>query len=357
MNEDREDRDDDKSTAVTVAQGQVLMEADAKVARQQAKAFPRQEDKILKGALAELDLVPEMAAKAYYSIPFVDRKTNKTNLVQGLSIGSAISLARRWGNCATTVRCIGDDDGGWDLEGIFIDFETNFHCGRPGRGSKLGRSGAKVYLLDERRQAMAFGAAASKAQRNAALAGLPTYLKEAYFAKARQLAGGDPDTPADPKRVVACIKAFAKLGVTQEQIENNVGKPSAEWSGDDVANLRGLWNAINDENITVAEAFGASKEGEAPQAPGVVTPDSLSGAAVTAENDPKRPAPIPAPEVAEAIESIESDLARKKQAQPVIAGVIVPGTGQANKAGATISKEKPTESVDPEDADVASLFD
>src|SRR5260221_3988647 len=264
------------------------MEADASVARQQAKQFPRDERKILKDSLAELELVPETAEKAYYSIPFVDGKAGKTTLVQGLSIGSALGLARRWGNCASTVRCLNEDPGGWDLEGGFIDFENNFHCGRPIRGSKLLKTKTgQVYTLDERRASMAFGAHASKAQRNAVLAALPNYLKEAYFAKARQIVGGAPDAPAEAKKVEACLKAFGRFNVTEPMLVTYLGVDKAKWTGEDVANLRGLWAAINDDNISVADAFQIKPEEAASQS-AILTPESLgTTATVKAENDPK----------------------------------------------------------------------
>jgi hypothetical protein len=137
---------------------------------------------------------------------------------------------------------------------------------------------------------MAIQAGASKAMRNAILACLPAYIVSAYDKKARAIAAGNLDAPADKKTVDAVLRAFEKWQVTEEQLARYVELPTSEWSGTQVADLRGLWNAINDGQTSVEEAF-RGEPAPALSGPGVsiLTPETLSAGAVTGENTPREP--------------------------------------------------------------------
>jgi len=270
-----------------VAQGHALMRIENETMLQVAVQRPRKEADVIKGALAELDLVPEEAARAFYSIPYKEKQPDggvKIVKVEGPSIKAAMTLARRWGNCTTTARILNEDREGFDLEGVFVDFETNFRVARPMRVGKFFklRSGS-VVLLDPKKQEMAIQSGASKAMRNAILAGVPPYLVAAYDKKARAIVGGKDDAPADKKTVDAVVKAFAKWKVTLEHLEAYEELPVAEWTGSQIADLRGLWNSISDGQVTAEEVFFSATE-TGPGAPTTVTPDSLSGAEVTGQD-------------------------------------------------------------------------
>src|SRR5262245_4981886 len=53
--------------------GAILIKAENEALSAVALARPRDESRVLKGALLELDLLPEMAQKSYYSIPYKKR--------------------------------------------------------------------------------------------------------------------------------------------------------------------------------------------------------------------------------------------------------------------------------------------
>lgn len=287
-------------------QGAAVQRANAWSLEQLKVTKARNEQKILQDSLAELELVPEQAAKAFYSIPYTDNRTRRVTMVEGLSIGAAVSLARRWGNCTTAARILKEDAEGWEVEGLFVDLETSFWVGRPKTGTKyeVSREGRK-YLLPERRQVMALGALISKAQRDAILAGLPMYLRLAYFEKAKQLAGGSPNVQADMKKVDAVLVAFARFKATAEELEGYVGridelwdegpKPRNKWTGEDVARLRGLWVAVSEGSITIEDALRPKDEPTPVKpSPEVVTPDSLAGGQASASEVDKRPDSDPA---------------------------------------------------------------
>jgi len=262
-----------------VAQGATLMRVENETMMSAAVQRPRDEAAIVKASLRELDLVPEEAHRAFYSIPYKERQPGgavKIVRVEGPSIKAAMALARRWGNCTVTCRVLSEDDGGFDLEGVFVDMETNFRIARPQRVAKVfKRRTGQLDTLSPERQAMAIQAGASKAIRGAILAGLPAYLVGAYDRKARQIVGGNLEQPAPAKVVQAVQAAFEAHAVTLAQLEQYAGVPSAAWTGTHVADLRGLWNAIQDGQTTVAEVFG-------PEAASISMPQSNAEADASA---------------------------------------------------------------------------
>lgn len=280
-------REPESATASLVAQGITLVRAENESMSAIGRLHPRMEREVLQDALAELELVPEQAKEAFYSIPFKDRKGgNKTTYVQGLSIDGATSLARRWGNCAVGGRIINEDETGVDVEGVFFDYQTNFRMAKPHRASKIAKVENRWISLDAQRLLMAVQSSVSKAQRNAIEAGLPPYLTKAYFEKARLLVAGNPEEKADPKKIDAVIKAFERFRVTQAMLEESVGQPRDNWYGDDVANLRGLYKALQDGGTTILEIW-PPKDATPQAAPGAVSVESLGGAKVTGKDDAK----------------------------------------------------------------------
>ena len=248
--------------AAMVSQGHALVRVENETLMRVARETPRDESKIIKGALAELDLVPEEAHRAYYSIPYKDGP--KTVFVEGPSIKSAMALGRRWGNCLTGARPIDENADQWVIEGVFIDAETGFRIARPFIQSKWYKVGGRFVRMGTDRQMMAYQSGVSKAIRNATLAALPVYLVSAYVAKAKALVGGKLDAKADPKAVGGVITSFAKVGVSEEKLQEFLGIPSSEWTGSTVAELRGIFTAIQDDQTTVQAVFNHVDQEEVP---------------------------------------------------------------------------------------------
>ncbi len=219
---------------------------------------------IKKAALEELALSSTFAESAYYSLPPFRGGDGKR--IEGISFSGATCLARIWGNCLVDTRVVAEDDDGFDVMGVFHDFETNFRITRPVRASKwIKRKDGNTQRLDAKRQAMEIGSAASKAQRNAILAGLPQWLKTEFFGKAREIVAGTLDAKAAQDKVSSVVNFFKnKFGVNRSQLETFVGKPADQWLGEDIANLRGVVNEFNDGVSSVADVFPA--EGAAPVA-------------------------------------------------------------------------------------------
>jgi hypothetical protein len=238
---------------------------------------PRDENRIFEDSMRELDLMPSFAEEVFYSLPFRDKQPDgrvKIKKIEGLSIKAANSLGRRWGNCRVGVLIQSEDEDGYDLQGYALDLETNELKNRPHRVSKwLRLRDGRVIRLDEKTVLRELQAGVSKARRNIVLDMLPAYLTRAYFDKARGIvAGGDLKAPADPKKVTDAIASFGKHRISEKQLEGYVGRPKEAWTGGDIADLRGLWNGLMDDQVTIAEAFGpGEKSPSGPGPTGVVT--------------------------------------------------------------------------------------
>lgn len=251
-----------------------------------ARQFPRDEARVLNTLLATLDAYPQFAERALYSIPYRDR--DRTVHVEGLTIRAAETMATAWGHMRVGVRILSEDDNGWDLEAIAFDMQTNYWELQPARASKwIKLRDGRMELLDDRRQIQARGAVASKLKRNCVLSVLPLHLKAAFEKRVREkLAGGDLTRTADRALTQTAITSFLDtFQVTEPMLVAYVGKPRDLWVGNDLADLRALYHALQEQETTVAEAFGSAHTASA-------TPAADPAAAATVV--PPAPAPAPA---------------------------------------------------------------
>jgi hypothetical protein len=232
-----------------VSSGATLMRVEHDAMLAVSVQRPRNPKRILKNVLEELDIVPSLAAENYYSIPYKDR--GQTVHVSGPSIHASRSLARAWGNCSAKCVVIGEDEEKIHLAGIFVDLETNVRFERPLTVSRFlkKRDGSRLKLRDDRLM-QAILAGASKAERNATLAGLPRWLVQSYDQKVRKLAA---DTTR--QKMSGMVQAFLELGVDRGTLESHIGGALEKATDDQIADLRGIYNAINAKELTPEDAF------------------------------------------------------------------------------------------------------
>lgn len=269
-----------------VTEGEIVEEShqlatEIRAQREMALSKPRIERTVLEGSLTELGLVPEFARKAYYVIPYKDG--DKTVNVEGPSVKASRALMRRWGNCASASRVIEETDDRFQVEGVFVDFETNTIYRRAVSVSKFyvpRQTKIKTRLRDDR-LTMALQAGMSKAERNATLAGLPVWLVESYYNEAKRIAGGgkvkgssDPEIPAE-KRYAKMYAAFKALGVVKEKIETYINQnlPDAD-DASIIGHMLGIHNAIKDGQADASIVFGAE---DAPLPKGPVSVNDILG--------------------------------------------------------------------------------
>lgn len=268
------------------------------VAIQVAQQYQRDESAILKAALAGLDVQPDLASKSLYSIQYEGKNSAK---VEGLSIRAAEALGALWKHLRIAVRIVAEDDNGYDLEALAWDMQNNYWLLLPYRVSKweTPRQG-NAFRLGDQRLLQRLQAGISKVRRNVTLAMIPAHIKAAYEKRVRELVARGPLTKrANVDVLQAVLDSFSEYSLNdtpigQAHLEGYVGKPAAEWTGQDISELRALYNSLQDNEVTVVQAFGQGEEVlERPAAPTVVTPDSILGGKATGRSE--RPAPAQAP--------------------------------------------------------------
>ena len=239
---------------------------------------PRDPSRALARAMAELEMDPEFAATNYYVIPYKNADGTTTN-IEGMSLKAAMALARAWGNLTVSARQIDEDDDAILVEGVAIDLETLFRVSKVGSVSKWYRDRRTKKMVQWRtdRMPQLLAAAASKQVRNAILNILPEPMQRRYYARAKEIAAGvkagaKPGAlkKAAPKTIIAAmVKAFSPYGVGLDHLISKVlTAPLAEGevyelTNDDIGTLRGIWNALEQGQTTVQDAF----PGVAPDVP------------------------------------------------------------------------------------------
>jgi hypothetical protein len=258
--------------AELIAQGMTVMRVENESQQAMATLKPRNEAKVYMGAIEELQLAPQFAKTAWYSIPYKDG--DKTVFVEGPSIKAAMALARRWGNCANAARITDNLEDRIIVEGVFMDYETNLRTLRTVSVAKKAWNTRlkQVLPLREDRLNMAIQSGMSKATRNAILASLPASLVDSYVAAAKKIAIGKGPAGSKEKtikeRVDEAIKKFITMGTTENAVQLYINGQAYETDEDLLAGLMGLWTSINEGQVSVEDVFGVTE----------AAPAALSGA-------------------------------------------------------------------------------
>ncbi len=261
-----------------IVDGSRQLSAELRSQRELALSQPRDVKRVFGNALQELELAPEFAEDAYYSIPF--KSGGEQTLVEGLSVKAARAIVRLWGNCALGSRLIDEDAEAITVEGIFVDFETNVYFRKVQRVPRTyipKGTGIPTPLKSDRLN-MAIQAGMGKAERNAALAGLPEPLKERYFMLAKKIAGQKgKDTKTVAERMDALFTAFAKLNVDKAKLEAYIKAKFPEGTDPDdlMGTMRGVFNAIKDGHAKADEIFASDSK---PAGTGAVKLEDIPGA-------------------------------------------------------------------------------
>lgn len=260
---------------------------------------PRDQKAILVHALEELELVPELAAQNFYSIPFKDRSGGgeRTTYVEGPSARAAENLCRLWGACAVTSGLLEERGDVAICVGTFVDYQSAYIRRAEVRVARVAhKRGGGTYRMDERAWQTAIASASSKAARNAALQGLPSWLKARHFDESKRVAANLTRSQAKTARVSPweiVIGAYAKRGISADQLGELLGHAlddAHEPTDDELAQLRGLLEAARDGEVKLADVFRALPEPEPKTRASV---DEILGASssVTAGAERREPEP------------------------------------------------------------------
>lgn len=236
-----------------INQGTVAIEASRAIAEAQgklviAKRFPRDEVEAYAKAM-EACQRPTMASKAFYSFP----RGGQT--VEGPTIRFAEELARCWGNIDYGIKELSQDDGKSEMQAYAWDLETNAQSVQNFTNPHQREQGKKMVNLTSQRDIYENNAnMATRRLRSRILAILPSWFVEDAIEECKKTLAGRNDTPLID-RVKKMVVAFAKIGVTQEQIERRLKKKIDTMNADDFVEYTGIYNAIKQGESKIAEWF------------------------------------------------------------------------------------------------------
>ncbi len=236
-----------------INQGTVAIEASRAIAEAQgklviAKRFPRNEVEAYAKAM-EACQRPTMAAKAFYSFP----RGGQT--VAGPTIRFAEELARCWGNIDYGIKELSQDDGKSEMQAYAWDLETNAQSVQNFTNPHQREQGKKMVTLTSQRDIYENNAnMATRRLRSRILAILPSWFVEDAIEECKKTLAGHNDTPLID-RVKKMVVQFAKMGVTQEQIEKRLKRKIDTMNADDFTTFIGIYNAIKQGESKIADWF------------------------------------------------------------------------------------------------------
>lgn len=241
-----------------INQGTVAIEASRAIAEAQgklviAKRFPRDEVAAYAKAM-EACQRPKMAEKAFYAFP----RGGQT--VEGATIRFAEELARCWGNIDYGIKELSQDDGKSEMQAYAWDLETNAQSVQNFTNPHQREQGKKMVTLTSQRDIYENNAnMATRRLRARILAILPSWFVEDCIAECKKTLAGQNDTPL-VDRVKKMVVQFAKLGVTQKQIEHRLKRKIDTMNADDFTEYIGIYNAIKQNESRISDWFEAEKE-------------------------------------------------------------------------------------------------
>lgn len=240
-----------------INQGTIAIEASRAIAEAQgklviAKRFPRDEVKAYAKAMEACQRIT-MAEKAFYSFP----RGGQT--VEGPTIRFAEELARCWGNIDYGIKELSQDEGKSEMQAYAWDLETNAQSVQNFTNPHQREQGKKMVTLTSQRDIYENNAnMATRRLRSRILAILPSWFVEDAISECKKTLAGKNDTPL-VDRVKKMVVQFAKIGVTQEQIESRLKRKIDTMNADDFVEYIGIYNAIKQGESKIAEWFEAEK--------------------------------------------------------------------------------------------------
>jgi hypothetical protein len=201
----------------------------------------------------DLKIETEIAGEHFfYSWKVFNKRTNRYETVEGLSVGAEIAIARAFGNCVIEPSDFKETDNSFLFKYDFVDLEKGFTVSRVFKQSKSPAPGK--YDVD-RWNDMQLQIGQSKALRNVIKAGVPSWLQEEVLKIAKQAVLDQIQGDGIQKAIDKVIKFLAGHGVPLEKINEVMDKDSRDFTVEDVATLRGMCSQINEGTARAEELF------------------------------------------------------------------------------------------------------
>lgn len=293
-----------------------------------AKKYPRSLEVFYKRAIAMVTLDEETAKSCIYRRP-VGKEGGKMKYVEGESVRLAEIVAASYGNIRVGGIVIEMTERHVKAVGMAHDLESNYAVRAEVVESTLTKQGVP---FSERMRIVVAKAAQSKAIRDAIFRIVPKSVCKPLADKAKVVARGNAKTFETRRKNV--LDWIENIKIKPERVWVAIGVNGPEDIGlDDLVLLAGLKTAIDDKDITVAEAFPSL---QAEQKQGV---DALAEkiAAKKEEKTTKKKRGRPKKEN----KNVKEPESQKKEIAPPAAQVETPTEPKSEKLPRTATKPAP----------------
>jgi hypothetical protein len=270
--------------ATAIEQSRAVAEVQAAVVVAQQR--PRNMDAAL-GEMRRSCAQPRLAQRAFYAFP----RGGET--VSGASVYLARELARVWGNIQYGIHELrrNDVEGYSEMQAWAWDLQTNTRTASTfvvphKRDTKRG-----VKALTDLRDIYENNAnAGARRVRECIFAVLPPWFTgEAEELCNSTMSAGTPEELDE--KINKAVAAYERRGIALNQLEGKLGRPRAQWTGPEFAQLDVLFGSIKRNEISIDEAFPPARITAADlKAP--VTPAAVAATAPSNEDWPTT-APVP----------------------------------------------------------------
>lgn len=237
-----------------------------------AAARPRDHNSIKREMQSQLDEYPSFAKQAIYSKPCGKDERGVQKIARGLSVRAAEALAEAYGFCRVRTDVTPIDDDSVKVEATFTDYQKGRIWQDAGIVSKWyrQRSGGMTKHPDDRFYGVVVKAELSRRVREVILRSVPPGLRAYVMEQAENKLA----SILDEKAIDKIVEKFGHKNVTLAQLESHIGRSrKTGWTEEDRLDLLGLWNAIEEGETTVQEAFAT----DAPKQPSAKNGNVKSG--------------------------------------------------------------------------------
>jgi hypothetical protein len=207
--------------------------------------------------LQDIDVYAAMGGERwYYRYPVRNRKTGRTDHIEGPSVKATNAVARLYGNCAIESRTMRLDEKTYVCYSRFADLESGFTITK---GQLVPRSATLGGEDEERRQQIAHNIGQSKSQRNVIEAALGDFVHRAFLqAKDSIVARIGRNIDKARERIVELIVEVGKdKGIPNlvSRVEYTTGRKVAEWLAPDIAGIHAEVEAVRDGFASIDEQW------------------------------------------------------------------------------------------------------
>ncbi len=176
-------------------------------------------------------------------------------IVEGMTVGAALAIARNMGNNAVDVE-VTENAAAYYFSAVYIDLETGFNMRRVFRQNKQSpknKKGEDIYSGD-RGQDVIFQIGQSKAIRNVTLNAVPNWLARQVFEKAKENVVAKIEKMGVAKASQLLLDKIGSLALPMERITKHYGAPTS-WDVPKLVMLSGAIRSIEDGRERLDDVF------------------------------------------------------------------------------------------------------